>query len=50
MDGRHSGGYECEVEFMNQGSIIHAYLSYAKEVYLVNKINNVSRCKSKIAL
>jgi len=50
VDGRCGEGNECWVDFINQWSIFHSHLSYAIEVYPVNKIHNFSRCKSKLAL
>jgi len=50
VDGRCGEGNECRVNFINQWSIFHSPLSYAIEVYPVNKIHNFGRCKSKLAL
>ena len=39
----------CQVEFINQWSILHSHLSYAIEVCPVNMIHNISLCKSNLA-
>jgi len=50
FDSRCGEGNECQVHFINQWSIFDSYLSYAIEVYPVNKIHNISRCKSRLAV
>jgi len=50
VDGCRSEGNECWVDYIRYSSIFHSHLSYAIEVCQVNKIQNFSRRKSKLAL
>jgi len=51
MVDRYCGeGNEYRVDFTNQWSIFNSHLLHAIEVCPVNKIQNFSRCKSKLAL
>jgi len=49
-DGGYSESNECRIDFINQWSIFHSYLSYTIEVSLVNNLHNFSGCKLKLAL
>jgi len=49
VDGHRGEGNECWVDFIHQ-AVFHSHLSYALEVWVVNKIHNFSCCKSELAL
>jgi len=50
VNGHCSEGNECRADFNNRWAMIHSNLSYAIEVYPVNMIHILNRCKLKLGL